>query len=474
MRTIARSGWMLTMSVLLLVIGCRKKDAPLPDNLADFETNEQGISETSNSTSIKIRLSRATDRDIPITIAVTETGLLYGTDFTTVPAPTSATIGGAAGKIVLTIPSGNNEATLTINKAVGALYDGDEKLVFAIESTGSPVIVGSSREFTLKFAELVSLASSMVVQGGGATFGNKVFIDLSANKQTSVLRTNWDLGFYTQADSFRVILNSSSAMMAKQINKNDLNAVTAADTLGFGNDVFFNQTEPTTQSLAYVDYPSGDLSRTAIAAVAPAATDNKVYIINRGVGVGTPAPARGWKKIRIIRNASGGYTLQHADIGATSFQEIQIAKDDQYFFKYISFENGAVTVEPAKTKWDIAWTYFSNVTNFGSGEVPYLFQDIIIQNRNVQIAKVLTATKAYAAFTEADLAAQTFNSSQVSIGSDWRAGGGPTSAPAVRTDRYYIIKDANNNYYKVRFTALTQNGERGYPALEFALVKRGS
>jgi hypothetical protein len=459
---------LLTLLVLAITIGaCRKKDAPLPDNLAQFESNEQGLAENSQSLTVKIRLSRATDRDIPLTVSVTPSGVNYTTDFTTTPAAN-------AGNISLTVPSGNIETSFTITKANGALFDGDETVVFKIESTGAPVIIGTGKQFTLKFAELVAASSSMVVNGGGASFGNKVFIDLSANKQTAVLRTNWDLGFYTHADSFRVILNSSSAMMAKQINKNDLNAVTAADTVGFSSEVAFSQLAPSPTALPYIDYPNGDLSRTAIASIAANAADNKVYIVNRGLGVGSPAPARGWKKIRIIRNANGGYTLQHADINATSFQEIQVSKDNAYFFKYISFENGTVNVEPAKDKWDIAWTYFSNVANFGAGEVPYLFQDIVLQNRNVQVAKVLTSAKAYADFSEADIAAQTFVSSQTGIGSDWRSGGGPSSAPAVRTDRYYIIKDGNNNYYKLRFTALTQNGERGYPAFEYALVKRGS
>ena len=105
--------------------------------------------------------------------------------------------------------------------------------------------------------------------------------------------------------------------------------------------------------------------------------------------------------------------------------------------------------------------------------MPYLFQDIVLINKNVQVAKVMIATKAFADFAEADIAAQTFSSTQTAIGSDWRSGGGPSSAPAVRTDRYYIIKDGNNNYYKVRFTSLTQNGERGYPAYEAVLVKQG-
>ncbi len=85
----------------------------------------------------------------------------------------------------------------------------------------------------------------------------------------------------------------------------------------------------------------------------------------------------------------------------------------------------------------------------------------------------MTATKAFADFGEADLALLTFSSLQATIGSDWRSGGGPSTQPAVRSDRYYIIKDGDNNYYKVRFTALTQNGERGYPAFESVLVKKG-
>jgi hypothetical protein len=450
----------------LIATGCRKREgAALADNLVNFETQAQGITASENNIVVKVKLVRGTDRDIPVTINLTEQGVAYGTDYSTTPAA-------VAGKLQLTIPSGNNEASFTLNKTPGALFDGDEKIFFDINSSGAPVYIGAIKRLSLDFAELVANNAALTINGGGATYPNKVFIDLSANRQTPVLRTTWDLGFYSGAEDFRVILNSSSAMMAKQIAKNDLNTVTAADTVGFSTDVTFSSTAPTTTSLAYIDYPNGDLTRTAIAAISATAADNKVYIVNRGTGVGSPAPARGWKKIRIIRNASGGYTLQHADIGATTFSSIDIPKDDAYFFKYVSFETGAVTPEPPKRKWDFAWTYFSNIFNFG-GEVPFLFQDAIIINRNVQIARIMTSAKAFADFNETDIAAQTFLTTQNAFVSDWRSGGGPGVSPSVRTDRYYIIKDGDNNYYKVRFTALTQNNERGYPAFESVLVKKG-
>ncbi|MES2776384.1 MAG: HmuY family protein [Bacteroidota bacterium] len=462
-----------TRTVLILLVAsvaitaCRKrKISEMADNLVNFEYTTQGLEEASHSLVIKVKLVRPTSTDIPLVINLTESGLAYGVKYTTTPAAVS-------GRLTVTIPSGNNEASFTVSKVAGALFDGDEKLVLDLYSSGAPIFIGVTKQLALTFKELVATSANLVVNGGGPTYGNKVFIDLSANRQTPVLRTNWDLGFYTGADDYRVILNSSSAMMAKQIAKNDLATVTAADTLGFSGDVYFNGTAPTVSSLAYIDYPSGDLTKTAITSISATASDNKVYIVNRGTGVGAPAPERGWKKIRIIRNATGGYTLQHADIAATTFSSIDIAKDDAYFFKYVSFTTGAVAVEPQKKKWDLAWTYFSSVTNFGTGEVPYLFQDVVVINRNVQIAKVMNTAKAFADFGAADITTQTFLTTQNAFASDWRSGGGPGVSPAVRTDRYYIVKDGDNNYYKVRFTALTQNGDRGYPAYESVLIKRG-
>ncbi|HZI24943.1 MAG TPA: HmuY family protein, partial [Chryseolinea sp.] len=62
---------------------------------------------------------------------------------------------------------------------------------------------------------------------------------------------------------------------------------------------------------------------------------------------------------------------------------------------------------------------------------------------------------------------------QINIGSKWRSGGGPNSGPALKEDRFYLIKDSSANIYKLKFTALTQNGERGRPQIQFALIKKG-
>ena len=430
-------------------------DPPLPDNLSAFEATQLGMSESEKELTIKVFLTRAADVDIPLTVGVFSEGIAYGDDFFTVPAAD-------ADQLSLIIPKGSNEVSFRIIKADGLLLDGDEKITFTLHDVAKPAVMGLNKTLTLSFSEILSEGAIVDINGGGALYKNKVFIDLSANRQTAVDRNSWDLGFYMGDEDFKVILNSSVTMMARPIEKNDLNEVTESDTLGFAYEMI----PANAGALPWIDSPTGDLNGTAIKGIYADAASNMVYIVNRG---GTSAPSRGWKKIRVIRDGSG-YTLQYAAIHETSFQEIHMDKDDAYLFKYVSFENGVIEVEPRKDKWDIAWTYFMNTTSLGAGTVPYGFQDIVLQNRyGVETAKVLTQHVAYEAFTEADLSAIAFSSNQLAIGPDWRR---TSPSPAiVYDDRFYIIKDADGNYYKLRFNAILKDGVRGTPQVEYALVK---
>jgi hypothetical protein len=385
--------------------------------------------------------------------------------------------------VALPVAAGATAASFKVKKVPGTLLDGDESITFSLQAVSDALVLGEKKELKLSFAEIVAVQATMDPSVGGPQQPNKVFIDLSANRQQSLGRDAWDLGFATANGQFRVILNSSSAMMALAVNKTDINAVTAADTAGLSiklsTDAIFaaatSQNPPSwlNEAKNWIDEPTGDLTKTAIAEIAATEADNKVYIINRGKNPDNTQ--RGWKKVRILRNGTG-YTVQHADIAATSFQTIQVTRNNAYAFNYINFNTGSIEVEPAKDKWDIAFTVFTNTTALGPTTlIPYVFLDVVLQNREaVQAVQVLTSTISYENFGEANVTGLTFSSSQLAIGTNWRTGGGPNSGPAVRTDRFFVVKDADNNYYKLRFTALSQNGERGRPRFEFALVKKGS
>ena len=55
------------------------------------------------------------------------------------------------------------------------------------------------------------------------------------------------------------------------------------------------------------------------------------------------------------------------------------------------------------------------------------------------------------------------------IGGTWRSTvSGTSSSPIIFTDRFYVVRDTEGNYFKLRFISmLNENNERGYPIFEY-------
>ena len=317
---------------------------------------------------------------------------------------------------------------------------------------------------------------------GGPDQPNQVFVDLSSETQSVVNRDSWDLAFYSGSE-FRVILNNSVSALARSIDKSDLNAVTAEDTTGFGAQLdidaifgaLFGPPQPwLAQASGWTDDPSGDLSNTAIAEVSATANNNQVYILNRGKN--PDGTQRGWMKIRVIRN-NDGYTLQYAEINATSFQELNITKNDNFDFVYASLDNGMVNVSPQKGDWDFVFTVFTNLLQVDANtSIPYAFKDYVLSNGNrVEVSTVeVTGDITYEGFAFGDIGSLEFSSAANAIGSGWRTVAQPGSGQetGVKADRFYVIEDTSGNYYKLRFTRLVDpdSGERGNPQFQYELL----
>jgi len=322
---------------------------------------------------------------------------------------------------------------------------------------------------------------------GGPNQPNQVYVDLSAEGSTSVKRDSWDFGFATGSE-FRVILNGSLKMAAKKLETSDITLPQTTDeNVGVGQGTF-------PASNGYVDNPTGILTGagagegTAIAEISATDAENKVYLVNLGYAIPTEAPAvgsvatdgasRGWRKVRILRNGSNGYKIQYAALDATTFTEKTVEKNADFNFTFFSLTSGAaVAAEPQKTKWDLNFTTFTNYLQAG-GLVTYGYSDFIVTNMKggTKAYQVLTSEGGtYENFSKANVVENNFTVSatdQRIIGANWRAGGGPSSLPSVRTDRFYVIKDVAGNYYKIIFRAMTNpQGLRGYPTFEYALLQ---
>jgi len=331
-----------------------------------------------------------------------------------------------------------------------------------------------------------SEGTEMTLNGGvgGSSAQNTVFVDLSAAKQDSAKRASWNLGFYS-GSQFRVILNNTNGASAVAVDKTDINAVSASDI--DLDDLAIPLGQP--GAFGNIDDVTGDLTKTVISEISATETDNKVYVINpAGGSFGSVISEDNLYKVRILRSGND-YTLQYAKLTASTFETLTVQKDADYNFRYVSFENGPVTVEPAKADWDFQWTWSIYFGGTGAAAYPYGFSDLIFINYlgGVTASEVIvedadgasTGKPAYADFSESDISGLTFSGARNTIGSTWRA---TTGAVGVLGNRYYVIKDAAGNVYKLKFISMgastptgqiPDGGTRGYPELEYKLVKQG-
>lgn len=444
----------------IVALGACKEEVALPDNLAGFTTTQQGID--GEEATIQISLSRATDVAIPISIQLTPTLVTYDKEYVTEPAAVNNVVS-------VTIPSGQSGVSFKVKKKANVFLNGDETLALKMTSVGSPVLTGNNTELKLSFAAITSTGSTLTLEGKTAesNYTNAVYADLSANATTIVNRKSWNLGFY-QGGQFRVILNPGYQSSAAPTAKTDITAVTLADTTSVPNLDFAPGGEGT---LALADSWDGDLTKTAFAEVSATETQNKVYLVSFE---GSKTKNK-WYKVKVNRNGEG-YKVQFAKIGETSIQTVDIPKNADVNFSFLSLETGkTVAVEPRKVNWDIQWGY--STSNAGTvPPTPYWFQDFVLLNyaAGAEAAEVLETTVTYANYAEANIATTIFAKTRDAIGSKWRVTS-PGATTGIRKDRFYVVKDPLGNIYKLKFVSMglgADGGERGKPVIEYKLVKK--
>lgn len=324
---------------------------------------------------------------------------------------------------------------------------------------------------------------------GGAKQPNQLWIDLGTDTKTYTKRTDWDFAFYSGSE-FKVVLNSSIMMAAAKIpNVTELAQVTQSTVSALQSQVQVANFNAANE--IYIDdvkgnFPSG---YTAISEIKANSAENGIYLVNMGkkiyngtVAVGSVATGgdeRGWKKVQIMR-AGNGYTIKSADIDGNNYYETTVTKNAAYNYNFVSvIDKKEVIIQPEKKKWDLCFTVFTNVIP-GSGS--YIYADFVNNNNvggagayEVVIPSTASGIEAYTNFKVSDIVESKFiyNDHRV-IGSNWRNPVG-TNGLEVYGDRFYVIKDPDGNYFKLRFTRLTkaatddhgQAGERGFASFEY-------
>lgn len=444
------------MILVILFMGCADDDSkPVP--FVNFTNTELGVE---GSAEVDIVFSRASESDGVLTISITSSSLQYGEtlDYYTEPEATN-------GEIILDYDAGDNTASFTILASATLNIQQDEMVIATLsDANNSNVIIGDNANATLIFSEnFIASGGTLELDGGGREFPNQAFIDLSKLRQTTANKYSWDLGFYTASGSHHVILNNSAYVMARPLDKTDLNAVSSSDTTGFASLMYIsNYRDP--QAANWIDHQNGDLTDTAFGTISENDSENKVFIIKRD------GEGRNWKKVRVLKD-DDNYILLHANIDAPSYEMVTIIKNDAYHFNFFDLDNGEVNVEPEKDSWDFMYSSYANRYNNNGVTLAVGFNDFITINREGSAAMINTSQHAYEDFDVENLDEITFEEDNISIiGDSWRSL--VNFNLVLNEDRFYVVKDGNELVYKVQFTRLTsKDGERGYPEIKMERIK---
>ncbi|MBB4118839.1 hypothetical protein GGR32_001130 [Mesonia hippocampi] len=475
MKSIPKNMYAKFSLLLLLVLGftaCSSDDDSIKTTDAAVAFQEKSIAVTEPSAvTVQLVFSKEVVKSGTIEVTYTSNNTAYGEDYTTLPE-------GETGVITIPVEAGSKAASFTLTKT-NFTNPAEEPLVtFTIGKVNlEQVYATGNTSLAVYFTNTASIGGSLNPSVGGPNEQNQVFIDLSANAEHISHREKWDLAFYSLDNEFRVKLNSSLYMFAAPLTSTDINNIDMNEVEALKTDMDFI----VSGSDAYVDDPSGDINGTVIQEIVATPENNKVYLLKMGFEVGTETPnvggvaisgeARGWKKIRVLKQADA-YLLQYADLESTTYEEVTIQRSSTHNFTFYSIVNQQeVAVAPEKENWDICFTTHTEVQELPGQDAntAYGFSDYVLTNtyQKVAVYQVNEDEVSYANFSVNNIAEEKFQIDQRVIGANWR-----DVFSDFHADRYYIIKDTAGNIYKLKFTAFKNDrGVRGFPAFEYELVK---
>jgi hypothetical protein len=272
----------------------------------------------------------------------------------------------------------------------------------------------------------------------------QIYFNLEENKVVGQnLKTTWDLGFESDPNNHRIILNSSKSMFVYPTNETNFQLVN--DTVGYTSN-------------RKLDEPNGDMTKTAIGDW----SDGKIYIIDRGydeVGV-----HQGFYKTKFLTADQNEFEFVIAELSSNQMDTMLLPVDNAYNFSFFNLSAGQqVMVEPPKDEWDLVFTQYTHIF-YEPEETPYLVTGCLLNRYNTKSLLEETLN-----FDEVGLEIATsleLNNNIDEIGYDWKEFSGNTYI--TDSEKTYIIEDQNGFLYKWRFIDFyTSTGDKGNPVWEY-------
>lgn len=288
----------------------------------------------------------------------------------------------------------------------------------------------------------------------------QLYFNLNSGQVISVNdKKDFDLMFDTRPDEGHILLNTANFTMATRTGKYNFSEVTSAAGLTMSFD-------PSTGS--YDSTAIGDWYQIA---GNDTIYTSEVYVINRGVD--ELGNALGYRKIIFDSLVNQTYYFRYENLNGTNPVSAAVVKTPENNFAYYSFSNeqGQVYPEPPKNQYDLLFTQYTTMlfTNIGE-RYPYLVTGVLMNRFSTTCAA--DSTLVFDSISLEDVIELDFTNQLDKIGYDWKDVVGDVESGIVfyevKPEINYLIKDQQGFYFKMRFIGFyNQNGEKGYPVIEF-------
>ena len=276
----------------------------------------------------------------------------------------------------------------------------------------------------------------------GSDYRYQAYYDVVTNSMVKKhLKTDWDFGFESNENGYRVILNTSKAMRVASKPITEFISTTDTANCEWKNDV-----------------SSGNLDSTAIGNWT---TNQNFYIID--LGYSFTAEQLGFKKLQILSVNDNEYNITYSSLNNSNNTSITIPKNELFNFSFFSFQqNSYLEIEPIKTNWDLV---FGQYTHLFDPTFPYLVTGVLSNRNGVEIAEVFD--KDFLDINFSDVTNYTFSSDIDMIGYDWKSYSSGTYE--IDINKNYIIKTTEGLYYKIHFIDFyNDQGDKGTPKFEIS------
>ena len=286
----------------------------------------------------------------------------------------------------------------------------------------------------------------------GDSYSQQIYFDLSSNTNVSIHEnTSWDLAFTCEEGDWHMRLNSALMRWAGNSQDTNFALINSADGLTMLFDVSSGNPDSTAIGAWYYEDEEQVMSK------------KQVYIIDRGID--DLGNILGFKKIS-IDIAEESYLLRYANLDGTEEGMQVIEKEEAYNYRFFSFENGLVSIEPPKDEWSLKFSRYSTILFTTDGEAyPYNVVGVLL-NPNAMVGQM--NTNDFDLLTLADTNQYHFIKNADVIGYAWKEYDFDNGTYAILENKNYIIKDIDGFYYKFRFTRFYDNqGRKGAISYEF-------